>query len=121
MIPFSSYLVCREHVQEVRKFLNPFLKEKTSKYTHEKWITFQIPNSEFTVNLMKGADQPRTRNFTFEIGCSSMKELEGYAKKFNCKIENFRVTETTPNYTYHYIEIYGPEDICKVEISFCEH
>jgi len=67
---------------------------------------------------MKGKDQIMTQNMTFEISCKSLKELEKFAKKFNCKIDSFIATETNHKYRYHYIEIFGPKNICKIEINY---
>ena len=115
----SSYLVCKNNISEVKEFLSKFFKERKGKYNHAGWITFEF-NPEFTISLMKGKDQPMTQNMTFEISCKSLKELEKFAKEFNCKIDSFVATETAHNYRYHYIEILGPANICKVEINYCE-
>jgi hypothetical protein len=116
----TSYLVCKEHITEVKTFLNKFYKEIKGKYNHPGWIGFQI-NPYFRVSLMKGKDQIMTQNMTFEINCKSFKELEKFSKKFNCKINSFVATETGHPYRYNYIEIPGPANICKVEISYSEN
>ena len=113
----SCYLVCKEHINEVKIFLSQFFKEKKGRYGHAGWITFNY-NSKFIINLMKGKDQPITQNITFEISCKSLKELEKFAKKFNRKINSFIATETVNKYRYHYIEIFGPRNICKLEINY---
>ncbi|PIZ82550.1 hypothetical protein COX97_04235 [Candidatus Pacearchaeota archaeon CG_4_10_14_0_2_um_filter_05_32_18] len=113
----SSYLVCRNNINDVKKFLKKFFKEVKGKYNHPGWITFKI-NPKFIVNLMEGNDQIMTQNMTFEICCKSLKELEKFAKKFNCKIDSFVATETVYKYRYHYIEIFGPANICKIEINY---
>jgi len=115
----SSYLVCKNHITEVKDFLSKFFKERKGKYNHAGWITFGF-NPRFTISLMKGKDQPMTQNMTFEISCKSLKELEKFAQKFNCKIDSFIATETIHKYRYNYIEIFGPANICKVEINYCE-
>ncbi len=120
MIKYGSYLVCKEHVQEVRDFLCDFFEEKIDKYNHDNWVTFLILDTNFQVNLMKGNDQPMTQNMTFEIYCDSKEELEKYAEKYKCEIESFVATETSQPYTYYYIEILGPYNICKIEINYCE-
>jgi hypothetical protein len=68
---------------------------------------------------MQGEDQPLTQNMTFEIGVKSLTDLEAYAKTFDCKIDDFLCDETEYVYRYYYIEIPGPGNICKVEISYC--
>lgn len=120
MKDFSSYLVCKEHVEDVKKFLAQFFDEIVYKYTHSDWVRFEIPNTNFTVHLMKGDDQDITKNMTFEIGCESLKELEDYAQKYNCKIKSFPCNEAEQKYIYNYIVISGPANICKMEISFAE-
>ena len=113
----SSYIVCRDYIGEVKLFLKQFFKELKGKYTHSNWVTFQI-NPKFTVSLMRGKDQIITQNITFEISCKSFKELEKFAKKFNCKIDSFVATETENPYRYYYIEIMGPKNICKIEVNY---
>ena len=120
MTQYGSYLVCKEYIKEVKEFLSMFFEEKKGRYNHDGWITFEIPNTKFIVNLMKGKDQPMTQNMTFEIGVKSMEELQEYAKKHNSKIYDFIATETVNNYRYNYIEIFGPQNICKIEISYSE-
>lgn len=120
MPKYGSYLVCKGYIQEVRDFLGQFFEEERGRYNHEGWITFKTPEG-FLINLMRGADQEMTQNMTFEIYCDSMEELEEYSKRFNTKVENFVVTETDPNYRYHYVEILGPQKICKIEVSYSEN
>ena len=69
---------------------------------------------------MRGKGQRITQNMTFEISCKSLKELEKFAKKFKCKINSFVTTETAYKYRYNYIEIFGPANICKIEINYIE-
>ena len=121
MSKYGSYLVCKEHIKDVRDFLSQFFEEKKGEYNHEDWITFEIPGSDFIVNLMKGESQDLTQNMTFEIDCESMDKLKEYSEKFNKKIDSFEATKAKTKYNYHYIEIPGPENICKMEISFSEH
>jgi hypothetical protein len=120
MNKYSSYLVCKEHLKDVKKFLNQFFEELKGKYNYEGWVTFKIPETGFIVNLMNGCEQKLTQNMTFEISVSSIWELKKYAKRYDCKIDSFLCTETKQKYNYHYIEILGPEEICKVEINFVE-
>ena len=120
MIKYGSYLICKEHVREVKDFLGEFFEEKKDKYNHENWVTFVVPNTDFKINLMKGSDQSITQNMTFEIYCESKEGLEKYAKKHNLEIESFVATETSQPYTYYYIEILGPYNICKIEVNYCE-
>ena len=120
MNKFGSYLVCKEHIKEVQNFLKNFFGEKKGRYNHGEWISFIIPNTDFLINLMEGDDQPMTQNMTFEIYCDSMEELKEFSKKYHSKIENFIATSTGKDYRYNFIEIPGPQGICKVEMSFCE-
>ena len=69
---------------------------------------------------MKGADQPKTQNTTFEINCSSLSELKKFAKKHHRKIQSFTSSESKQRYRYNYIEIEGPKGICKIEINHCQ-
>lgn len=120
MIKYSSYLVCKEHVQEVQEFLGQFFEGEKGPYNHDDWVTFIIPNTNFTVNLMKGSDQPITQHITFEIGCDSLTALETYSEKYNTEIKSFIATETGNPYRYHYCDILGPRDICKIEVNYIE-
>ena len=58
---YSLYLVCKEHVEEVRTFLSQFFTETTGPYNYEHWVSFETPDG-FSVNLMEGTDQPITQN-----------------------------------------------------------
>lgn len=116
----SSYLVCREHINEVKDFLDQFYEEEKGKHNHDGWITFIVSGTDFMINLMKGVDQEMTQNMTFEITCDSLEQLEEFAKKFNTKIKSFVATEIKENYKYHYIEILGPQNICKIEMNYME-
>lgn len=120
MTKYGLYLVCREHIGDVKAFLSNFFEERKGKYNHESWVTFTIPGTAFVVNLMRGEDQSMTQSMTFEIYCDSLKQLEEFAEKYKSKIESFVATKAAQQYRYHYIEIPGPHDICKIEVSFCE-
>ena len=120
MTKYGLYLNCKEHVKEVKEFLSQFFDEKKDKYSHENWVTFMIPGTDFKVNLLKGSDQAITQYMVFEIYCDSKEGLEEYAKKYNCKIDSFVATETSQPYRYYYIEIFGPQNICKIEVNYCE-
>ena len=120
MAKYGSYLVCKEHVQEVKDFLSQFFEERKDKYNHDNWVTFLLPSTNFQVNLMKGMDQSMTQNMTFEIYCESMDKLKEFATRYQCEINSFVATETSQPYTYHYIEINEPHGICKVEVNYCE-
>ncbi|MBT7903217.1 hypothetical protein HN587_05120 [Candidatus Woesearchaeota archaeon] len=116
----STYLVCKEHILEVKEFLKQFFEEEKGRYNHKEWITFKLLNSDFKICLMTGDNQPITQNITFEINCKSLEELKNYAHKFNKKIENFLATATEKPYRFYFIEIQGPNGICKIDISCCE-
>lgn len=120
MTRYGSYLNCKEYVKEVKEFLSQFFEEKKDKYSHDNWVTFLIPNTDFKINLLKGDEHLMTQYMVFEIYCDSKKELEEYAKKYNCEINSFVATETREPYRYYYIEIFGPKNICMVEINYCE-
>ena len=121
MYKFTSYLVCHENIDDVRSFLSQFLEEEVGKYNHAEWLTFLIPNSEIVLNLMKGDKQPLTQNFTLEISCESMEQLEGLAREYNAEIDSFRATKSQEPYTFYYISIFGPAGICKLEANYCEY
>lgn len=74
----------------------------------------------FTISLMKGKDQDITQNMTFEISCNSLEDLQKYAKKFHTNVKNFVATETGKDYRYHFTEVFGPANICKIEINYIE-
>ena len=112
--------VCKEHIEEVKDFLSKFFEEERGRYNHPGWVTFKVPNSDFLVNLMRGKDQPMTQNMTFEIYLDSKEELENYAKKHGVEVKSFLATETESKYRYHYVEFFGPENICKVEVNYSE-
>jgi hypothetical protein len=120
MIKYGSYLVCKNNVAEVRKFLGQFFEERKGKYNHNAWVTFVVSDDDFLINLMRGDDQPMTQNMTFEIDCDSLDELQTHAQKHGCMVQNFLATGAPQKYRYHYIEIFGPKNICKVEISYSE-
>lgn len=120
MNKYSSYLVCGEHINEVKDFLRDFFKEEKGKYNFENWVTFKTPDTDFVISLMGDADEPLTQNMTFEITPNSFKELEEFAKKYNKEIQSFVATSAPQKYRYHYLEIQGPRNICKMEINFCE-
>src|SRR3989344_6244651 len=98
MTKYGLYLNCKEHVKEVKEFLSQFFDEKKDKYSHENWVTFMIPGTDFKVNLLKGSDQAITQYMVFEIYCDSKEGFEEYAKKYNCKIDSFVATETSQPY-----------------------
>jgi hypothetical protein len=118
MPKLTSYLVCHDHIQEVKTFLAQFLTETRGKHNHSEWITFEIPRSELILNLMAGKDQPITQNFTLELQCNSYEELESLASKFGKTIHHFKVTKVEEPYTFHFISLPGPAGICKVEGNF---
>jgi len=121
MSKFGSYLVCKKYIEEVREFLLMFFEEEHGRYNHSGWGTFKVPGTDFSVNIMSGDDQKLTQNMTFEIDCNSKKELEDFAKKYNCEIYDFLATEAAKRYRYYYIEVLGPQNICKMEISYSEY
>lgn len=120
MSKFRSYLVCKDHLEEVRDFLKDFFFEDNGRYNHSGWVTLLVPETSFQVNLMRGHKQPLTQNMTFEIYLDSLENLQRYADKHGCQIESFFATETAQHYRYYYIEIQGPASICKMEISYSE-
>ncbi len=117
---FTCYMNCKNYVSEVKEFLAQFFEEEKGRYSHSEWVTFKIPKTNFVVNLMSGDDQLITQNMTFEIECESMKELENYAKKYDKKILDFLATKVEKEYRFYYFEIPGPQNICKIDISFSE-
>lgn len=121
MAKHGSYLVCKKHIGEVEKFLGQFFEKVEDRYTHDEWITFKVPGSNFLVNLMNGDDQEMTKNITFEIYCDSLDELQKLAQKYSAQIKSFVSTKSATQYRYHYIEIVGPEDICKIEANYTEN
>ena len=121
MKKYGSYMVCNEYIKEVRHFLKLFFEELSDEYTSEDWKTFLMPGSKLKVNLMVDKEQSITQNMTFEIYCESLEELKSLAEKHNLKIDSFLSTRSSQNYKYHFIEIFGPHNICKIEINFVEN
>lgn len=119
-LQYSSYLICHEYLKEVKKFLLNFFEETIGECNHENWVTFKVPDSNFSVNLIKGTDQEMTQNMVFEIYCESIDQLKSFAKKYNANIKNFLVAEVKSQYTYHYLQISGPQNICKIEFSYIQ-
>lgn len=117
---FGSYLVCKEYIKDVAKFLSQFFEEVKDSHSHSDWATFNIPGG-FLLNLMRGDEQDITQNFTIEIYCNSLEGLQEFVQKHNSTIKSFDVTKTTNNYRYHYVELKGPANICKMEASFSEN
>lgn len=117
---FGCYLVCKEYINEVKKFLKQFFEEEKDGYESPQWITFHPKDSNFKINIMKGENQILTQNMTFEIYFNSMNELKNFAKKHKRKIKSFKVTDTKQKYIYNYAEINGPRKICKIEANYCE-
>ncbi|MEX0652356.1 MAG: hypothetical protein WD153_02740 [Candidatus Paceibacterota bacterium] len=101
-------------------FLGRFFEEEIGNYNHQKWVTFQVPHGGFLINLMEGKDQPLTQNLSIEVYCDSLEQLQEFAKTHNTKIYNFTAEQSSKRYQHHYIEIAGPQEICKLEISFSE-
>lgn len=120
MTQYGAYIVCNEYINEVEAFLNQFFPRIENEYTFSGWRTFEMPGNDYVVNLMADDEQPRTQHMTLEIYCDSMDELKRYASEHGAKIENFLATSTPAQYRYHYFEVMGPHNICKVEISYCE-
>jgi len=116
----GCYLVCKEHINEIKEFLSQFFDEVKGEYNFSGWITFKTPNSDFIINLMKGKNQELTQNMTFEIYFWTKKELEKFAKEHNCRIKSFEATGSSQRYRYNYVEILGPKNICKIEASYSE-
>lgn len=116
-----SYLVCKESINEVKKFLSKFFKEQKTQYTHSTWITFRIPKTSYTASLMKGKNQKITQNMVFEISCESLGELKKFSNKFKSEIMSFVATETGKPYRYYYIAVGGPKNICKIEVNYIQH
>ncbi|MFH1473240.1 MAG: hypothetical protein ABIF06_02430 [bacterium] len=120
MSKYDAYLVCNEHISEVKDFLARFFKEKKDEYNHDGSVTFVVPESNFQINLMKGHSQPLTQNVTFEMGSESRDMLERFAKKNNTEIKIFVVSETEQPYVYNYVEVPGPYNICIIKAFYCE-
>ena len=117
---FSAYLVCGEYVEEVKQFLLRFYPELHTPYTYRDWISFTVPDTNFRFNLMHDKGEPLTQHMTLEMSVHSLDDLQTLAKEFDCEIRDFPCNETDYKYHYHYIEIPGPHDICKMEISYSE-
>jgi len=120
MSKYDAYLICNDHISEVKDFLANFFKEKKDEHNSDGSVTFVVPESNFLINLMVGHNQPLTQNVTFEMGSNSRSMLERFAKKNNTEIKTFMVAEAEQLYMYNYVEVPGPYDICKIKIFYRE-
>jgi len=119
-VKYTQYINCQEHLEEVKTFLSQFFEEEKGRYNHSKWVTFKIPGTKVNVNLMVDEDQPITQNITFERECDSMEELKQLSKQHKQEIQSFKVTKTKKPYMFYYIEIWGPNKIVKIDMSYEE-
>lgn len=119
MIQYGSYVVCKEYLDNVRIFLSDFFEQTHGKYNFNEWVSFEVPGADFVINLMKGDDQPLTQNMTFELYCGTKEELNNLATRHKTDVKSF-LTGTPIKYRYHYVEIHGPRNICKIEINYIE-
>lgn len=117
---YGCYLICHEHIQAVDAFLQSFFRKRETGYNFASWITFEVPDANFTVNLMKGDDEPLTQHLTFEVYCASLTELETLSRKYEVEIHKFRSNSSPQKYYYHFAEIPGPATICKIELNYIE-
>lgn len=118
MNKYDAYLVCNDHIGEVKDFLTRFFKEKKDEQSGENSVTLVPPDGDFTINLIRDHKQPITQNVTFETRFKSSDALERFAKENNVEVEIFLVTEAGQSAVYNYVEIVGPHNICKVKV-FC--
>lgn len=118
MSKHDAYLICNDHISEVKDFLSGFFKEKKDEDSHDNSVTFVAPESNFEINLMEGHNQPLTQNVTFEMGSESRGVLEEFAKKNNTEIKTFMTKEDGQSYMYNYVEVPGPYGICKIKIFY---
>tara|TARA_B100000745_G_scaffold264490_1_gene189201 strand:- start:473 stop:841 length:369 start_codon:yes stop_codon:yes gene_type:complete len=117
---YSLYLVCKEKLEEVRGFLGNFFTQSEDEYTHGEWVTFTVPNSNFSINLMRGEEQEVTKNVTFEIYYDSLSLLQEFALQNDTQVKSFETSKAAQKYTYYYVEVLGPANICKIEASYSE-
>ncbi len=117
---YSCYLVCKEYVNEVKDFLKEFFDFFENEYSSKDWVQFRVGDTKFKINLMFGEEDEMTQNMNFEIGVNSLDELKSLADKYNVVVESFVSTESEQDYTYYYMEIKGPKNICNIVISYCE-
>lgn len=116
------YLVCHDSVNLVKDFLQNFFPEEETDFNHEGWITFQVPESDFKINLMNGSSQElqKTQGVALEIYYDSLSELQEFANKHTVEIRSFNSSKASIQYTYHYCTIPGPDNICFIEVSYSE-
>lgn len=121
MKEYGLYLVCKDHINEVKDFLGKFFPEEKGKYSHETWVTFKPEGTDFQINLMEGKELPLTQNVFLEVYCDSLEQLNEIAKEHQCEVQNFLATAAEQRYRYHFIEIAGPKTICYIEVSYAEN
>ena len=118
MSKYDAYLICNDHISEVKDFLAKFFEEKKDEHNSDNSVTFAVPESNFRINLMVGHNQPLTQNVTFEMGTNSLDWLEKFAEKNNTEIKIFMVAGSQQPQMYKYVEVSGPYDICKIKIFY---
>lgn len=121
MKKYRCTLVCWDNLNDVASFLEKFFTEVFTSYNHSTWRSFQIPEQDFYINIMEGSDLLLTQDMVFEIECDSFDCLQSYASNFDCDIQMFYSEQSSQKYNYHYIEVNGPKNICKIEISYSEN
>lgn len=47
MSEYGLYVICKEYLGDVKKFLGIFFKEYKGRYNNNEWVTFKIPNNNF--------------------------------------------------------------------------
>jgi hypothetical protein len=118
MSKYDAYLICNDHISEVKNFLINFFEEKKDEDNHDGSVTLIVPESTFKINLMKGHNQPLTQNVTFETNLESKDALEWFAKKNNTEIKMFLISGAEQPCVYNYVEIPGPYNICKIKVFY---
>ena len=118
MSKHNAYLVCGEHISEVKDFLIRFFRWKEDEYDPDGSVTIVVPESNFLINLMKGHNQPLTQNITFEMGVESMEMLEKFAKENNTETKILMVSNVEHPYLHYYVEVLGPYNICKIKAFY---
>ena len=118
MKKYDAYLVCNDHISEVKDFLARFFKEKKDEHSSDDSVIFVTPDGNFHINLIRNYKQSLTQHVTFETSFTSNDTFERFAKENNSEIDFFLVTEAGQSYVYNYVEVLGPYNICSVKVFY---
>ena len=119
MESYEINLICGDHLEEVERFLSRFFQKKDLENDHQKNVVFLVPNSAYQIKLMRGVNLSLTQGVTLAVVCETRDQLEEFAERTKTEIKELTITGDNP-YTHHYVEVPGPQNICKIEVNYRE-